>query len=120
MTDTDPDDRNVVLDGGVNGLPSDAFIRCIRRRVLGQGITRDDELVAQVAASCLGGPALEWYEQQSDEVQNSWKLLRRAIIRQWPAARFIASLEPNRQRYYSISLWLRSSLNICIKIYRHL
>ena len=82
---SDIGESDVVFDG-VNGLASDAFLRFMRRRVLAQGIHKDDELVAETAASCLGGPALDWYEDQPDEVQESWKLLRRAILIRWPSS----------------------------------
>ena len=78
-------DSDIVFDG-VNELASDAFLRIIRRRVLAQGIHKDDELVAETAASCLGGPALDWYEDQPSEVQGDWKLLRRAILIRWPSS----------------------------------
>ena len=77
-------DSGVVFDGEYNGLASDAFLRYVRRTVLAQGIQDDDRRVAQTAASSLGGEAVEWYEDQSEELQESWKLLRRAILLRWP------------------------------------
>ena len=70
---------------GIGSIPSDLFIRNIRRRILVQGVQNDDQLIAQIAASCLIGPALDWYEEQEEEVQESWKLLRRAILLRWPS-----------------------------------
>ena len=79
-----PGDIVVEFDGGQNGLATDAFVSYIRRTVLTQGIQDDDRRVAQTAASFLFGEALEWYEDQSEEMQESWKLLRRAILLRWP------------------------------------
>lgn len=52
--------------------------------------TKDDEWIAQFAGACMAGEALRWYVDLDDEVQESWKRLRRALLAQYatpPSAR---------------------------------
>lgn len=73
-----------VFMGSGGSVTSDEFVRLIRRRALQNHIQDDDRLIAQTAASHVGGAALIWYEDLSEEVQESWKLLRRAVLARWP------------------------------------
>ena len=72
---------------GTTGVSGDVFIRSLRQNSLREGREKDDEWIALSAASWLEGEALEWYEDQTEETQESWKLLRRAILVRWPASR---------------------------------
>lgn len=79
---SDPED--FVFTGAGGSLTSDEFVRAIRRRALRNGMQDDDRLMAQTAASHIGGAVLLWFEDLSEEVQDSWKLLRRALLMRWP------------------------------------
>ena len=68
---------------GINGIKCESFVRFIRRRVLNNGTQRDDQLIAETAAACFDGPALRWYEDLDSDTQESWKLLRRALLTRW-------------------------------------
>lgn len=48
-----------------------------------QGKQRDDEWVADFAATCFGGEALEWYVDLDEESQTSWRKLRARLIQRW-------------------------------------
>ena len=78
-------DTDIAFDG-INGITGDILVRTIRRRVLAERIHDDDRLIALTAGSYFQGPALDWYEDQTDETQESWKLLRRAILTRWPSS----------------------------------
>lgn len=56
-----------------------------RRKAFQEGKHTDNEWIAHYAASCLTGNALRWYEDQADEVQDDWKLLRKALLVRFPA-----------------------------------
>ena len=77
-------DPSLIFDGS-KAVLSDNWVRAIRTRVFNMKIIKDDERCAEVAAACLGGEALVWYEAQSEEIQTSWKLLRREILLRWPS-----------------------------------
>ena len=87
-------DTHIIFDGS-NGISSDTFVRITRQRSLAEGKEKDDEWIALSAASCLEGEALDWYELQPEETQESWKLLRRALLIRWPRATAIAA-SPSR------------------------
>ena len=42
--------------------------------------------MADEAAACLSGNVLHWFESLDDETQESWKLLRRALLARWGQA----------------------------------
>ena len=60
------------------------FLKMVRLDALQQDRSKDDEWIAQWAAAHLDGPALFWYEELSQEIQESWRLLRREILIRWP------------------------------------
>lgn len=62
----------------------DLLIRAVRVRGLTTKIGSDDAMMAELAASYLQGKALIWYEELTDEVQESWRLLRRELLKRWP------------------------------------
>lgn len=55
------------------------FIQTIRRKAYTE---RGSE--AEMAALCLAGNALEWYEGLDADVQVDWALLRKALIARFP------------------------------------
>lgn len=81
MSDLDDD---LVFDGSATGPKCSTFVRYIRRKTLANGTQRDDQLVADTAAASMDGNALRWFEDQDAEIQESWKLLRRALLQKWP------------------------------------
>ena len=74
------------LFDGISGVKCESFIQLVRRRAFSEGKSKDDEWMAQYAGMCFDGSALRWYESLDEEVQDSWKLLRAAILKQWPAS----------------------------------
>lgn len=75
--------EDIVFDGTRTG--SDQFIRNVRRVALARDKHGDDAWCAAFAASCLEGPALAFHERLSDDVQNSWKRLRTALLDRFPS-----------------------------------
>ena len=69
---------------GTNGPTASQFLKMVRLDALQQNRPKDDEWIAQWAAAHLDGPALFWYEELSEETQESWKLLRRELLIRWP------------------------------------
>ncbi|KAG8928339.1 hypothetical protein FRC01_006094 [Tulasnella sp. 417] len=65
---------------GKDATECEDFIAAILNHAFTQGKQRDDEWVADFAATCLANDALRWWGGLDDSVQGSWKLLRRAIL----------------------------------------
>jgi len=59
------------------------FVLALKRYAFGQGMDRDDEWVARFAATCIAGDAMRFYETLGDDVQHSWKLLRKALLERY-------------------------------------
>ena len=74
---------DLIFDG-VNGLSGGSFVRTVRQQALSKGFPDDDKLIAHTAASYFDGAALDWYESLEEETQESWKLLRRALLARYP------------------------------------
>ncbi|KAG9042382.1 hypothetical protein FS837_010949 [Tulasnella sp. UAMH 9824] len=55
------------------------------RPVIIQGKQDDNRWIAQYAATCFIKDALRWFEDLDEEVQNDWRLLRKAMLAKWPA-----------------------------------
>lgn len=68
---------------GTNAADCERFITAIRKRALTRDKHNDNAWIAAYAASCLEGPALRWFEEQEDNVQEDWKLLRRALLQRY-------------------------------------
>ncbi|KAG9022830.1 hypothetical protein FS837_006126, partial [Tulasnella sp. UAMH 9824] len=56
------------------------FITAIVKHTFAQGKQRDDQWVADFAATCMAYDATRWWSALDEEVQGSWRLLRRAMI----------------------------------------
>ena len=69
---------------GITGLNSGQFLRIVRQNALDKDKATDDQWIAFYAAAHMDGPALDWLENQSEEMQESWRLLRRALLLRWP------------------------------------
>lgn len=75
----------VMLFEGRDGAECERFITSIRQQAFEKNKAKDDEWIATLAASRITGPALRWFETLDEEVQDSWKLLKRALLLQYPA-----------------------------------
>ncbi|KAG8975872.1 hypothetical protein FRB90_009392 [Tulasnella sp. 427] len=56
----------------------------VQQRARAEGKSRDNEWIVDLVAACLTGDALRWYVDLEESVQNDWKLLRKAMLRQYP------------------------------------
>lgn len=56
----------------------------VKKEAFARGKLRDDEWVAGFVETHIGGAALRWFETLDDETQSSWKLLKRALLAQYP------------------------------------
>lgn len=79
------DDRFVSFRGQ-DGSEAEEFIQAVRRAAFNATKDRDDEWMARFASTCMSGKALRWYESLDDDVQDSWKRLRKAILARYPPA----------------------------------
>lgn len=82
---TGMDDRFVSFRGQ-DGNEAEEFIQAVRRAAFNANKDRDDEWMARFASTCMSGKALRWYESLDDDVQDSWKRLRKAILARYPPA----------------------------------
>ncbi|KAG9020522.1 hypothetical protein FS837_008133, partial [Tulasnella sp. UAMH 9824] len=69
---------------GNEGLSSHELVQQVQRAAFQQGKQRDDEWVADFAATSFSGEALEWYVSLDEETQTSWRKLRAGLIQRWP------------------------------------
>lgn len=72
---------------GTDGSEAERFVTAIRRRAFALGKQKETVWIADYAATCFEGPAVRWFETLDDEVQEDWKLLRRALLQRWPPQR---------------------------------
>ncbi|KAG8895025.1 hypothetical protein FRC00_008122, partial [Tulasnella sp. 408] len=68
---------------GVDGLTCHEFIQAIRKQAFNEGKSQDSRWMAEIASFQFSGPALEWFEELEDATQEDWRLLKRAILRQY-------------------------------------
>lgn len=76
-------DWNALFEGR-DGSECEKFILRVRQHGFEKDKAQDDRWTANFAATRIAGPAPRWYESLDDEVQESWKLLRRALLAQYP------------------------------------
>ncbi|KAG8967187.1 hypothetical protein FRC05_002262 [Tulasnella sp. 425] len=65
---------------GQDGNEAEEFIQAVRKAAFDVNKDRDDEWMARFASACMSGTALRWYESLDDDVQESWKRLKQAIL----------------------------------------
>ncbi|KAG9019189.1 hypothetical protein FRB90_005525 [Tulasnella sp. 427] len=58
------------------------FIAAVNRHARDNGKLRDDQWIADFVAVCLSGDALIWWSLLDENVQGSWRLLRKEMISQ--------------------------------------
>ncbi|KAG8941332.1 hypothetical protein FRC04_004612 [Tulasnella sp. 424] len=75
--------------GGAPEEKAATFIQNLNRQAFAKGKSKDDEWLAQYAAACLSDDALAWYYSLAEEVQNSWRKMCPALLKEFsnkPAA----------------------------------
>ncbi|KAG9042592.1 hypothetical protein FS837_010661 [Tulasnella sp. UAMH 9824] len=70
---------------GVDGAEAESFISSVQQVARTEGRSRDNEWIVDLVSTCVKGEALRWYVELDEDTQNDWKLLRKAILRQWPS-----------------------------------
>ncbi|KAG9033820.1 hypothetical protein FS837_002327 [Tulasnella sp. UAMH 9824] len=68
---------------GQNATECKNFIAALLKIAFAQGKQRDDQWVADFAATCMSDDALVWWSALDEEVQGSWKLLRQAMLSEY-------------------------------------
>lgn len=56
------------------------FILGVKKEAFAKGMQRNDDWTAHLAEAHMGGEALVWFEGLDEEVQDSWKLLKRELL----------------------------------------
>lgn len=77
-----PGDARIVFQG-IDQTELFEFIYAIRNKAMQQGKQRDDEWLADYAATCCFGEALHWHLGLPEDVQCSWKLLLKSLIEKY-------------------------------------
>ncbi|KAG8967185.1 hypothetical protein FRC05_002260 [Tulasnella sp. 425] len=72
---------------GEDGKEAEEFIQAVRKAAFDANKDRDNEWMARFASTCMSGKALRWYESLDDDVQESWRRLKKAILVSYPPAR---------------------------------
>ncbi|KAG9024727.1 hypothetical protein FS837_005219 [Tulasnella sp. UAMH 9824] len=65
---------------GKDATECEDFITAIVKLAFAQGKQRDDQWMADFAATCMVNNAMRWWSTLDEEVQGSWKLLRHAML----------------------------------------
>ncbi|KAG8900430.1 hypothetical protein FRC01_010143, partial [Tulasnella sp. 417] len=78
-----PEDIELVFQG-IDGAEAESFISSVLRTARTEGKTRDNDWIVDLVSTCMRGEALRWYIELDEGTQNDWKLLRKAILRQYP------------------------------------
>lgn len=73
-------DSNQLQFRGQDGTECRNFIAALLKIAFAQGKQRDDQWMADFAATCMVDDALAWWSALDEEVQGSWKLLRQAML----------------------------------------
>lgn len=68
------------------------FLLAVKKEAFAKWKERDDVWIARLAESHMGGEALVWYEDLDQETQDSWKLLKRALLLRYPASSNVGCL----------------------------
>ncbi|KAG8892722.1 hypothetical protein FRC00_011652, partial [Tulasnella sp. 408] len=78
---------------GAPGEKATSFIQNLNRRAFAHGKSKDDEWLSQYAAACLSDDALMWYYGLAEEVQNSWRRMCPALLKEFSSKPSVAKLE---------------------------
>lgn len=85
MESDDISEETTLVFKGIDGAEAESFIRSVQRIARTAGRTRDNEWIADLVSTCITGEALRWYVELDDDTHNDWKLLRKAMLRQYPS-----------------------------------
>ncbi|KAG8960446.1 hypothetical protein FRC05_006842 [Tulasnella sp. 425] len=85
-------EKSRITFNGVDGISCHDFIQAIRQHAFDEGRTRDYAWIADLASLRFSGPALKWFESLDDATQEDWKLLKRAILRQYAEPTYEAAM----------------------------
>lgn len=88
-------DENTLVFQGRDGKECEAFIRAVKSRAFSTGKQRDYEWMADFASTCFEGDGLRWFCGLDDETQGNWKLLERALLRDFPSVTNAAAPPPS-------------------------
>ncbi|KAG8921691.1 hypothetical protein FRC01_000117 [Tulasnella sp. 417] len=90
---------------GNSGQECEDFIRAVRKAGFQAQKIRDDAWMADYASTCLAGRALRYYETLSPDVQGDWRLLRQALLKEYPPVDSdITGAQTGGSRYGSLEL----------------
>ncbi|KAG8911276.1 hypothetical protein FRC01_005801 [Tulasnella sp. 417] len=92
-SDNLPEDIDLVFRG-IDGAEAESFIRSVLRTARTEGKIRDNEWIVDLVSACMMGEALRWYIELDEDTQNDWKLLRKAILRQYSSSTQPAQSQP--------------------------
>ncbi|KAG8975982.1 hypothetical protein FRB90_009360, partial [Tulasnella sp. 427] len=84
-SDNVPGDSELSFDGK-DGSAAESFVVAVQRKARAEGKLRDNDWIIDLVSTCLTRAALRWYVDLDDDTQNDWKLLRKAILQQYPPA----------------------------------
>lgn len=85
MEKQDPSADHVQLTfSGSSGQEAEAFVQAVQRRAHAAGKLRDNDWIVDLVSVCFEGDALRWFESLDDKTQGDWKLMKAAILRQYP------------------------------------
>lgn len=70
---------------GIDGSEAEQFVQTITKLAHEAGKYRDNDWIIERVEVALAGDALRWYIELVPEIQNDWKLLRKAIMQQYPS-----------------------------------
>ncbi|KAG9043689.1 hypothetical protein FS837_009240 [Tulasnella sp. UAMH 9824] len=78
--------QNLPKNGSASVAPYEKateFIQNLNRGAFAQGKSKDDERLGQYAVGCLSDDALMWYYGLAEEVQNSWRMMCLALLKEF-------------------------------------
>ncbi|KAG8930702.1 hypothetical protein FRC00_001011 [Tulasnella sp. 408] len=87
------EDRRLLVFRGTDATEAEEFVAHIYQVAQREGRIRDDAWIADFAVACFIGDALRWYDELEPEVQNDWRLLKRAILQKYPPDSLSRSIE---------------------------
>lgn len=88
------DGTETLVFRGLGRSDCEQFIRDLRRAALKLGKQRDDEYMADLAASSMADDALSWHLSLDRETRDSWEQLQRAL-----AKKYLVGERENSARY---------------------
>lgn len=87
------EDSSQLVSRGTSGSEAEDFIVSIHKVAQSAGRIRDNLWTADLAVPRLASDALRWYAKLDEEVQADWRLLRRAILREYSSDNLSRSIE---------------------------